>query len=404
MQINTELVNEVRISELMRRAGIEALIATTPANVTYFSGFRGLSHQYTGSVHIALYLPNDPSSSIIILPMGEARELLGNKMTWMRDIRPYGSFKLYDRGEKKEDDEIRLAEYVGRSGKDVWDVLIEALNELGLSRASVGLDEDYFTHTTYDLIKTRLNKELPNADVRDASALIKKARMVKTKEEIRRIRVATEIVEKAMQEVLRSLQDGISGSELCRVFKTKVAELGGIPIAPTIGIGKMSYMQNIYVPARKKLTAGDLIRFDVSCNYEHYFSDIARNAVYKKADEKQKQFYSAVLAGHQKALNMIRPNVRANELFRAIIDEVKSNGISDFHRSHCGHGIGLDLYDPPLIAEADDTPLEEGMVINIEVPYYELGFGGIHLEDTVVVQKDGIEFLSTSSRELLVIT
>ena len=80
-----------------------------------------------------------------------------------------------------------------------------------------------------------------------------------------------------------------------------------------------------------------------------------------------------------------------------------NEGISHYQRNHVGHGIGIECYDPPFLTPASDHIIEEGMVLNVETPYYELGFGGVAVEDTFAVTKDGYRFLTKSDRDLFVL-
>ncbi|MEM1938119.1 MAG: M24 family metallopeptidase, partial [Candidatus Caldarchaeum sp.] len=99
----------------------------------------------------------------------------------------------------------------------------------------------------------------------------------------------------------------------------------------------------------------------------------------------------------------IRPGVRASHLFDVAVETTRINGLTHYRRHHCGHGIGLELYDVPVIRPEDQTVVEEGMVLNIETPYYELGLGGIIIEDTLVVKSDGVEMLSKTSNDAIIV-
>ena len=91
--------------------------------------------------------------------------------------------------------------------------------------------------------------------------------------------------------------------------------------------------------------------------------------------------------------DIIKPGLKCRDLFKEIVATVQREGIPHFARSHVGHGIGVDGYDPPNIAESSADVLEENMVVCIETPYYELGFAGLQVEDMVRVTKDGAESL-----------
>ena len=95
--------------------------------------------------------------------------------------------------------------------------------------------------------------------------------------------------------------------------------------------------------------------------------------------------------------------MKCSDIFNVAVQTVRNSGIPHYQRHHCGHGIGLEFYDPPLISPHDHTKIEEGMVLNIETPYYELGFGGLQVEDTVLVTESGVRYLTKSSRELSIL-
>ena len=105
-------------------------------------------------------------------------------------------------------------------------------------------------------------------------------------------------------------------------------------------------------------------------------------------------------AAQEAAQNITRPGTRVSELFTAAV-EVARKGSPEYQRTHIGHGIGLELYEPPSINPASDIILEEGMVFNVEPPYYELGLGGFQVEDTVVVTDKGFRFLTSLDRGLM---
>ena len=161
-------------------------------------------------------------------------------------------------------------------------------------------------------------------------------------------------------------------------------------------------MSNVQ-PGEYALRRGDIIRFDVGGRYKHYRADIARNGVLGEPTKKLAQYHRAICVGLDRAIEMIRPGVRADDVFEASVETVRREGIPHYRRSHVGHGIGLDGYDVPNIAPCNSEVFEEGMVICVETPYYEMGFGGLQVEDTLVVTKDGVESFMLSGTELKVV-
>src|SRR6267143_168719 len=94
----------------------------------------------------------------------------------------------------------------------------------------------------------------------------------------------------------------------------------------------------------------------------------------------ERDHYRAILEGEERAIEQVRAGVPANEIFSIAVEATQKAGIAHYRRHHVGHGIGLDLYDMPILNETTSTPLEAGMVLEVETPYYELGFGGLQVE------------------------
>jgi Xaa-Pro dipeptidase len=156
-------------------------------------------------------------------------------------------------------------------------------------------------------------------------------------------------------------------------------------------------------PSERALKRGDVIRFDVGGRYRHYRSDISRIASFGEPSSKVRKYHRALEQGVLRAYDIIKPGLKASDLFNQVVETVRREGISHFSRSHVGHGIGIDGYDPPNLASSSNDALEENMVVCVETPYYELGFAGLQVEDMIRVTKDGSESLMTLGTELRVI-
>ena len=156
-------------------------------------------------------------------------------------------------------------------------------------------------------------------------------------------------------------------------------------------------------PSDRKLEDGDIIRFDVGGRYKHYRADIARNAVLGEPNKKVRTYYEALWKGVQRGTEMLKPGVRAADVFDAVVETVRREGIPHYARTHVDHGIGLDGYDLPQLTPDSKDVLEEGMVLCVETPYYELGFGGLQVENMVAVGPDGPQSLMKTNGKLRVI-
>jgi Xaa-Pro aminopeptidase len=149
-----------------------------------------------------------------------------------------------------------------------------------------------------------------------------------------------------------------------------------------------------------RLGMDTLIRFDVGCMVEGYTSDIARNFTPQEPSARTRALYDAVLHGEDVAVAALRPGATAAQVFEAGVQAIRASGIPEYNRHHIGHAVGLEVYDAPTLMPDNDTPIEAGMVFEVETPYYELGFGGLQPEDTVVVTENGGEYLTSISRGL----
>ena len=150
-------------------------------------------------------------------------------------------------------------------------------------------------------------------------------------------------------------------------------------------------------------------RADSSGRYRGYWCDTGRTAVLGTPPEKLARYYEALKAGITAILAVTKPGVPVSELFHAGVETVRQSGIPHYRRHHVGHGIGAEFYEAPMLAAQSsaihqhgsvDTVLESGMVINIELPYYELGLGGLQIEDTLVLRPGGYELLTIAGRDM----
>lgn len=285
-----------------------------------------------------------------------------------------------------------------KKGEDPTSALINGLVERGLTGGRIAIDEMNITPQLFENIQ----KKLSNTEILYGYSMIRKIRSIKTKEEVKRLQRSAEITEKGFLSAIRNIREGISETEILNILIRTITKEGGIPVLTAIGAGHNSAFTNA-IPADYKVKKGDLIRFDIGCLYKGYYSDTARIAVLGEPTEKQRTYYNAVKIGEEQALKLVRPGTKASEIFRETVEAVRKAGITHYERSYVGHRIGIECYDLPAITASSDDVLEEGMVMNIETPYYELGFGGLQVEDTILVTKEGYQELTRNSRNLFIL-
>ena len=268
---------------------------------------------------------------------------------------------------------------------------------MGYDGQKIGLDERNVPFNIVSEIEETLKTK-----VEPAYGLIQKTRMVKTEEEIKRLRRSIAITEAAIKRTMDVIEEGMTEKELFSIYSQEVVKEGGIPTLNCVGVGHHSGFANAQVTDRK-VKKGDIIRFDVGCTYKHYHSDTAKIAIMGEPTEKQIKYYDAIKKGTAAAIEIMKPGVLASDVYKIAMETAQRNGIAHYKRHHVGHGIGIEVYDPPLITPTADTVLEENMTFCIETPYYEFGFGGLQVEEVVIVTKDGCEVISERPLDMTIL-
>jgi len=393
------LLNLPRARDVFGAAGVDAVMATTHANVRYLSGFVGFGQRLMPSIQVyALAGMETLPESTVILPAGEL-DMWAQFPAEQATLAPYGRFfvEVQSNGASFSDEMSRYRSLVQVDAQSTSLSAITSHLDLLGPKARIGLDERGIAATARDALRTRYGDRLV-----DAAAMFDQVRMVKTPEEIRRLTRATQVIEAAYYRAIAEAREGMTEIEMAFVFDSETIRLGCEPVFTVLAFGERSALPNA-TPGTRKLLAGDIIRFDIGCRADGYYSDIARTAIFGEATEKQRNYYRAILEGEQIAIEHVRAGVPASAIFATAVEATREAGIAHYRRHHVGHGIGLDVYDLPILNDSTATPLEPGMVLEVETPYYELGFGGLQVEDTILVTDDGYRRLTGSSSELALV-
>jgi Xaa-Pro aminopeptidase len=394
------LMNTERLFWRMRKDGLDAIVATMPENVTYASGFWAMSQWIRRGPQAYVLVPREEHGPPVVIASTGLIDLVADDEVWVKDIRRYGNF-IVDRtpGAMLEPWDARIEGLLTKQDDgDAVSCLVRGIRDRGLERGRIGVDEIGILPQYWD----KLADALPQARLVRAADVFRYARAIKTPEEVSRLRTSAQIADKSIQAALAVAREGATEMDLARAFHGTTINEGGMPVLGCIGCGARSAMTNVQ-PGEHALRGGDIIRFDVGGRYKHYRADIARNGVLGEPSKKLAQYHRAICVALDRAIEMIKPGVRVGDVFEASVEAVRREGIAHYRRSHIGHGIGLDGYDAPNIAPSNDEVFEAGMVICVETPYYEMGFGGLQVEDTLVVTKDGVDSFMLSGTELKVV-
>jgi Xaa-Pro dipeptidase len=385
-----------RLKLAAERAGAQVLMASLPQNLTYVTNGYVSVNQFVlcSTQSYVVYVPAT-DRLLYVVGHGEIPSVLefsqGNA-----EIFNFGSFRFCC-GEQYPG-RTAYERYEGECYATPGEALAAALRAAAAPGDKVAFD---FSRTPHETVVHVLS-HVPGVEFIDGVPVFSEARRVKAPEEIAGVERATRIAEDGLVYALREFRPGNTEQDLERSFIRYIGEQGAQEIffVATANL-RAAYSDTTNQPA--PIGVGSMIRFDYGCGIGGYASDLARTACVGKPAEKVRRYYDAVYAGTAAAIAAVKPGVPAEELFSIAMKTTRENGIPHYRRHHVGHGIGLEVYDYPSLAPGDRTPLEENMVINIETPYYELGWGGVQIEDTVAVTADGHRVLDRTDKHLIVL-
>ena len=351
-----------RIREKLDQENLDLLLVTALPNIRYLCG-------YTGSNGILL--------------------ISRDKAIFLTDFR-------YKEQVKKE---VKVAE-IKIPQKELFSTLPE-IDLLKGKRIKAGFEEKYLTFQLYQRLKTLLPQVLwvPTEN------LVESILVTKDEEEIKKIKKAAEISAKAYQEILPFFRPGTKESDIAAELEYRIKRNGGTGSAfePIVASGLRSAMPHARASA-KTLKKGEFVTLDFGALYDGYVCDITRTVVLGNATPRQKKIYDLVLKAQTRAIESARSGMKGFELDKVSRDIIKKAGYQKYFGHGLGHGIGLLVHDSPGINTKSQEVLKPGMVITIEPGVYIPGWGGVRIEDDVLITRNGCKILTHIDRELLEIS
>ncbi len=377
-----------RLTAALERHGLDALVAVTDDNVRYVTGFSSaVASVYRGHRTFGVFTRG---GAALVVPMIDAIALADDPVD-VDVVVPYGDF-VVERG--SGDIGRRLTAWVERRAADSTEALRRALAALDASAGAIGVDEAGLTTDAWTA--------LASLSPRPASAALADARTVKGPYEIDAIARALHVAEQAANTVMQLLKPGMTEREAATTFQEDVVRRGGTPYLTLVGFGPRAGLP-ASPPSTRALRSGELVRLDLGAIVDGYRCDVARTAVMGAPSDRQEGLYEAVAAGHERAMDSVRPDATGAALFDITLAATRAAGLDAYARHHVGHGVGLAHWEAPVLAPGDTTPIEPGMVIQVENAWYELGWGGVHLKDTLLVTRGGAQSMNRSARGLVVL-
>lgn len=280
------------------------------------------------------------------------------------------------------------------SGKSVAESVEFIIDSLNLK--SFCFEGDYINYNTYEELK------LINAEVIAFTGIIEEFRSVKTDYEIQNLRVACEIADRAFERIIKDVKIGVTEKELAsRLSHYMVMEGADTkPYGNILISGKRTSLLH-GIPSSKSIEYGDFVLMDYGCGYKGYLSDMTRTVVVGKATPEQKKIYSLEMKMLEDSKKVMLPGAKATDVYEASIQAIKDTEYFKYHYNGIGHGIGLFVHEIPFMGPRSKEVLKENNVITIEPGIYIPDWGGVRIEDQILITKDGNECLTSSLRELI---
>jgi len=362
--MKTEII--AKQAQAMRSEGLDALIAISPENFAYTTGFVVPSQPLMRWRHAIAMATADGAVRAVVIDM-EASTVRAH--VGVEEVRVYREFV-----------------------DDPMEALRQSIADLGLERARLGVELEYLPAKDF----LSLREKLPGATLVAADQVFHKLRQVKTRAEIDLLRALSRITDRAIGETLRSARAGmtemdLAGGLLGRIFAAGAENFKLMIIAS----GERSQFPNVG-PSERALRREDLIRMEIFGMKNGYHAGVCRTAVVERATAEQEKIWKNLIECKYRVMDMIKPGARCKEVYRRFLEHFSSLGFEPI--SFVGHGIGLFLHEEPYLGRYGDEILEAGMVVAIEPLVYITGRMGLQNKDMLVVTETGCELLSDETR------
>lgn len=348
-----------QLLKLVRHAGAEGILVTNEVNVRYLTGFTG-------------------DSSYLLLTRQHALILSDPRYT-----------------EQLQEECPELETDIRQPGQNLFDSLERVVPKLGIRSLAVEADS-----VTLSFARN-LEQRMSTVDLAPTSGLVESLREIKDADELSRIREAVRLAERTFEVIRASLRGSQTEREIASLLEHQIRLFGGqgCSFSPIVGVGPRAALPHAVV-TDQQIQQAPFVLMDWGAQARGYMSDITRVLVTGKITAKLAKIYQIVLDAQQAAIDAIRPGVLMSDVDRAARGWIEEQGYGKQFGHGLGHGFGLEIHESPRIAGNIDRPLQEGMVITIEPGIYLPGWGGVRIEDDILVTAEGHEVLTSLPKQL----
>jgi Xaa-Pro aminopeptidase len=380
-----------RLTAALDAAGGEALVACSPANVAYVTGYHSLTRALRHAPQFGVFTRQ---GAALVVPAGEVAAAVEGDVD-VEHLVCYGEPSALS-DEAPGPLARRVHAIVARRTARATDALAAALGALGVRGGVVALDDARLPGD----IRQDIARALGDTPLAPGSAHLAEARRAKAPFEIECLVAALGIAEEALNEVVQMLKRGVTEREATGLYFTEIVKRGAEPRPSSIAMGERTALGAVW-PSERALRPRELVRLDVVCVYRGYTARVGRTAVLGDPSPEQDAVHGALQAALEAAVDAAGPGRTSGAVYEAARGAMREHGLADVRWTSIGHGIGLELDELPRLVPEDPTVLEPGEVLSIEVAHDVIGRGGLLARDTVLVTAAGARVLNRSARGLV---
>lgn len=350
-----------RLREAMQAKGLPALFITNATNRLYMTGFTG-------------------SSGYVLITDSRAALLTDFRYATQAPQQAIG---------------YEVIEHAPKPAETVKALL----NEWGINR--LGFEQNDVTYGAYQSLAAALD----GIALEPAGSLVEELRLIKDDTELAVLQEAADLADRTFTHILGFLKPGVTENEVALEIEMFVRRGGAASTSfeTIVASGERSALPHGKASDRR-LASDEFVKLDFGAYYKQYCSDITRTVVLGKPTDKHREIYNIVLEAQMTALERIRPGMTGKEADAIARDVIKRHGYGDNFGHGLGHGLGLEIHEAPRLSIQGDTVLQPGMVVTVEPGIYLPGFGGVRIEDDIVITADGNRRLTQSSKDLIVLS
>ncbi len=282
-----------------------------------------------------------------------------------------------------------------KRGEEADKKVADVVKNLEFSR--VGFDA--LSASTY----MKLAKSLKGVKLKDKSNMVWKLRMIKDETELNYMRRAAALTSEGMKAAIQTVKAGLREFEVAAEIEYAMRRRGsgGVAFDTAVASGVRSAYPHGGCTDRK-IRKGDFVVLDIGAKYQNYRSDLTRTLTVGEPSSKQQRVYRVVKEAQEKAFQNVRAGVKACNVDTVARELIENEGYGEYFVHSLGHGVGLEIHESPTLGPESKDKLRAGNVVTVEPGIYIVDFGGVRIEDTVLVRKGRAEKLTDASYELQV--